>query len=685
MMAISSQVHLILIPGLRLFFNLLSLYSLHCMNNFICRFLRSDLLITITRLFILLFLLKNSLPLSAQSADSLETLLKKAKGPERINLQLQLADMYDSKDWEKSAEYARQALALANEYHQDSLRFEANFILSKSYHGLGDDENALIHGKETLTLAFDIPGRAAAIHHLGRIYESRSEYQKALESYLEAIEIHKSTGNKKGVANTLNSLSFVYKGMGQYEKALEVLEEAKKLYENLGNKERLAGITFNIGLMTMEMDKYAEAIAYFRKAMTGLREGEEPKKFSSFYNNLANCYQKLVHTNAAYYDSALYYGQKNLTLKQQLKDQRGIANAHNGLAATYERASDYTHSYSHALAALKISDSLKFKSIKKNALDYLITAEIGLKKMDKLNDHFVSLTNLTEELNEESHSRTLSEMATKYETGKKEAENQRLLLVNRQQTQLSRILGGSGILLLTVLGLLAYFYRDKQQANVKLQEQKKQIEFNLREKEALLREIHHRVKNNLQVISSLLNMQSYYMDDPRMINAIAEGQNRVKAMALIHQKLYQTDHLSEIDFQEYTEQLISHLATAFGDSGRMVRSKVNGSALKLDIDTAIPLGLILNELITNSYKYAFNGMQEGNLKVDLTRDNLHYYHLRISDSGHGFPADFNEDKLNSLGLKLVRMLIEQLDGSLAITNDPGAHFYIRFKESKLSA
>ena len=233
--------------------------------------------------------------------------------------------------------------------------------------------------------------------------------------------------------------------------------------------------------------------------------------------------------------------------------------------------------------------------------------------------------------------------------------------------------------------MLAYFYRGKQKVNEKLALQNKKIESNLREKEALLREIHHRVKNNLQVISSLLNMQSYYLDDPRMINAIAEGQNRVKAMALIHQKLYQTDHLSEIDFQEYTEQLISHLATALSEPGKTIRSSVNGSAIKLDIDTAIPLGLILNELITNAYKYAFGSMNEGKLQIDLKQDEARIYHLRISDSGQGLPADFSESRLNSLGLKLVRMLIEQLDGSLTITNEPGASFYIQFKETRLSA
>jgi two-component sensor histidine kinase len=241
------------------------------------------------------------------------------------------------------------------------------------------------------------------------------------------------------------------------------------------------------------------------------------------------------------------------------------------------------------------------------------------------------------------------------------------------------------VLLILLLISLFYFYRGKQKVNQRLEVQKKQIENSLQEKEALLREIHHRVKNNLQLISSLLNMQTYHLKDPDMINAIAEGQSRVKAMALIHQKLYQTEQLSEIDFQEYTEQLIAHLATAFGEHGRIVHSKVNSQALKLDIDTAIPLGLILNELVTNAYKYAFSEMNEGKLNVDFSLDDERTYHLLISDSGRGLPEDFNESKLNSLGLKLVRMLVEQLDGSLTICNDPGAHFHIRFKKNEIAA
>ncbi len=214
---------------------------------------------------LLLVLLKITLSARAQSVDSLEALLKKTNGLERINLQLQLADAYASEDWQKSVAHASQGLALANEYRHDSLRFEANFVLPKVTSALATMNKRFCMGRMPWRLLFDSRSRAASIHHLGRIYESRSEYQKALEMFLQAIEIHKSIDNKKGLANTLNSLAFVYKGMDQYEKALQMLAEAKALYETIGNESRVASVTFNMGLMIMEMDKHAEAIPYFKR------------------------------------------------------------------------------------------------------------------------------------------------------------------------------------------------------------------------------------------------------------------------------------------------------------------------------------------------------------------------------------------------------------------------------------
>jgi two-component sensor histidine kinase len=149
--------------------------------------------------------------------------------------------------------------------------------------------------------------------------------------------------------------------------------------------------------------------------------------------------------------------------------------------------------------------------------------------------------------------------------------------------------------------------------------------------------------------------------------------------------LYQTEQLSEIDFQEYADQLIDHLATVFGHPDKKINSHVNGYNIKLDIGTAIPLGLILNELVTNAYKYAFKDASGGDLKIELQIEKDQHYNLTVMDNGQGLPKDFDETKLNSLGLKLVRMLIEQLDGSVTIQSGKGTSFYIRFKETRMSA
>ncbi len=152
----------------------------------------------------------------------------------------------------------------------------------------------------------------------------------------------------KKLANAYNSLAFVYKGMSLYDRAIVTLQESLSISKGLGDAMGVSKATFNIGLMTMEMNRHAEAIPFFKKAMAGLNEEDFPHQFSYYYNNMANCFEKQLHINAAFYDSALIYGKKSLAIKKRLNNLRGIANSHNTLAATYERASDYRNSFYHA-------------------------------------------------------------------------------------------------------------------------------------------------------------------------------------------------------------------------------------------------------------------------------------------------------------------------------------------------
>jgi PAS domain S-box-containing protein len=204
-----------------------------------------------------------------------------------------------------------------------------------------------------------------------------------------------------------------------------------------------------------------------------------------------------------------------------------------------------------------------------------------------------------------------------------------------------------------------------------------QIKASLKEKEVLLREIHHRVKNNLNVIISLLNLQSRHITEPAMLNIFKDCQNRIRSMALIHERLYQTKDFAEINYKEYITSLISDLSSSYIHMKNKIRMVPVINDIFLDLDTAIPCGLIINELVTNSLKYAFPEDRSGEIIVSLIRDNSRYI-LSVRDNGIGLPEGFDLKSSETLGLHLVKILVKQLDGILKTSVDKGTEFRVTF-------
>ncbi|MDI6644376.1 MAG: histidine kinase dimerization/phosphoacceptor domain -containing protein [Methanobacteriaceae archaeon] len=201
----------------------------------------------------------------------------------------------------------------------------------------------------------------------------------------------------------------------------------------------------------------------------------------------------------------------------------------------------------------------------------------------------------------------------------------------------------------------------------------------LNEKEVLLKEIHHRVKNNLQIISSLLNLQSNFINDQEYLAVFRESQNRIKSMALIHEQLYQSRDLTHINFEKYMNDIVNHLIHAYATDLRRINIKKNIENVSMGIETAIPCGLIINEIVSNALKHAFPDKQSGEVKIEFESVN-NEYNLTISDDGIGLPEDFDIERSKSLGLKLVNMLITQIDGKLEINKDRKTEFKIKFNE-----
>jgi PAS domain S-box-containing protein len=200
----------------------------------------------------------------------------------------------------------------------------------------------------------------------------------------------------------------------------------------------------------------------------------------------------------------------------------------------------------------------------------------------------------------------------------------------------------------------------------------------LREKEAMLKEIHHRVKNNLQIISSLLSLQVERVRDDATLLALRESQNRVRSMALVHETLYQSGNLGRIDLSEYVSALCRHLFRSHGIDGSVIHLSLNVDHASIDLEQAIPFGLIINELVSNSLKYAFPDGRSGRIQVDFKIVPDGYHMLNISDDGVGLPEEFDLRQRQSLGLHLVQDLINQLSGCLTILRAPSTEFRIKF-------
>jgi two-component sensor histidine kinase len=201
----------------------------------------------------------------------------------------------------------------------------------------------------------------------------------------------------------------------------------------------------------------------------------------------------------------------------------------------------------------------------------------------------------------------------------------------------------------------------------------------LAEKEVLLREVHHRVKNNLQVISSLLNLQSQFVDDQRIVGYMTDSQNRVRALGYVYEHLYRSKEVGRIDFSEYITRITQSLLREYSSFAQRVHMKYDVRNVTLNPDTAIPLGLLINELISNALRHAFPDGREGSIWISMFQNADLSYSLIVGDDGVGLPQDLDFEKVESLGLLLVSSLVSQLDGIIELRRDHGTEFKITFK------
>jgi two-component sensor histidine kinase len=246
----------------------------------------------------------------------------------------------------------------------------------------------------------------------------------------------------------------------------------------------------------------------------------------------------------------------------------------------------------------------------------------------------------------------------------------------------------AGVLILSLIIVFLFinnrmFKKRETQLQIKnkqIRNQNAQIEQSLKEKEALIKEIHHRVKNNLQIITSRLNLQMSKLDDEKTAAILFEAKQRINAIALTHQMLYQKTTISNINVGEYVENLVKQIEATVTTTGIQLVTDIVPTESRLPIDGAVPLGLIINELVTNAYKHAFPLGKKGTITVALIK-NEETYTIVVKDNGIGVSDDFEKGESKTLGMELVFILIEQLDSKLIIENENGSSFRFDIKKT----
>jgi len=544
----------------------------------------------------------------------------------------------------------------------------------------------------------DVVRQGMFCSNLGVMYQYKGQFEKANEYNFKALELKKKAGaSPMSIADSYNNIALSYQELGKFEEALEYELQAYEQYATGTDSAKFAQSGYMLGGILFEMELLDSAQVYYDRSLDIFQALGNQQAIALYhvYSGLILQERKDLEAAQSSFQTSLELFPENGSPRMRVFV---LSNNAEVLLKLGERSdgrdiSSLRKSMEFSRQTYELASQTAFTDQMRKASNFLYRAYDALGKHEQAMEYAKQYMLLNDSLYNEQKQKAVEEIQTKYETEKKEAEIAFLDMENtvkaenlaqaeqlQKNQQLTILVLALGVVATALLLLWIYrIYIQKKKANTELEAKNDIITQQNDEKELLLKEIHHRVKNNLQVVSSLLDLQSMDLDNEEALAAVTDGQNRVKAMALIHEKLYQTQDIASLDFADYVSQLIKQTAAVFPGMSK-VKQSVQAPDVQLDIDTAVPLGLILSELLTNAFKYAFPS-GEGSLTVQLQEEASGQYLMTVRDSGSGLPEDFELKKAKSLGLKLVRRLSRQLYGSATYVFDNGSCFSIRFKDT----
>lgn len=597
-------------------------------------------------------------------------LASETNSSKKLEIINEIVAIYFNTDMQQALVFAKQGVLLAEKSNHKEWKPKFYEMQGRMHANLLQLDSATIFFKKAekgYIAIKDKKGQAKTYFKMAWIHKKNGQLDEALQKDLEGLKLMESIDDKAGICDAMARVSEDLTRQNRLKEALDYAEKAIVIADENKLTTEQFYVNFNAGNVAMSSENYQESWNYYDKAFAIAQEqnlglptlsdvtnsrGNAFKRLGKFkealkdYENAMKYakesnYQNAINTVTANlgevnlllgnYEEALRYQLETVRLQESNSDTANLVENYHHVSTIYSKLGDY-----------------------KSALDFK-------QKAYSLRDSIASM---------ESDAK-MSEMLTKYETKKKEETIASQESIISQQSLIQRLVIGLAILLfgLLILGYISFQSRAKKN---------KLLANKNAENELLLKEIHHRVKNNLEVVSGLLALQSSQIDDQSTKDAMQESQNRVNSIGIVHQKLYQGTNLGTVEMKDYVLNLSESILDSFGATGK-VNLELAMEQLDLDIDTAVPLGLIINELITNTVKYAFPNKEKGKLTIKLEKQKDNILHLVVSDNGVGKSGITHG---TGFGGQLISLLTSQLNGTMTEDNENGTTVIFDFKLKK---
>jgi len=521
------------------------------------------------------------------------------------------------------------------------LKYYSNSIHNKgiAFYISGDLSNALAHYYKSLKLREKMNDNyliADSYSNIASVYDSQGNVSKGILYNNKAIVIAKKNNYKEILAIVFSNLGVTYSKQGKIEYALKYHEKSLAINKELNNVAGVANALSLIGRIYKDKGELTEGLGYLNKSLKVIEKNEYQSEVISILMDISK-----IHLTQGAILKAQNTAERALNIAKEHGEAERIMITSSLLSIIYQKNNNWEKALSMQKLYVQMEDSIQNNEIEKN----------------------------------------LIEQESEYTLDKKQQEVQLLSIQNEvQELKLHKNRTSIILISLALLSALIFIFlayrgnKKKQYINTLLERQKEEISQKNEAKKTMLKEIHHRVKNNLQVVNSLLRMQSSKMDDENIVNMFKETQGRVRSMAKLHEKMYQSGDLKKLNAKEHVTMLIEEIVRSYSIDTNIVLD-IDIEAIFVDSGTMMPLSLIINEMITNSLKYAFKGRENGRITVKINKISPTTNELYIADDGNGYVF---EKVTEGLGSRLIQSFTHQLNGTIEKLNQSGTGYKITF-------